>query len=172
MKIDIGCGDRKRPGYIGLDVANVPGVDVVYDLEKGLPYHDNSVDEIFCSHFLEHVKDPMKLINEVYRILKPGGIFEVVVPHFSNYNSYTFLHLTYYNVRNFDILDMSKCKLYHYGYNINFKILVKVIEFSMKMEYKPTFIEKLMMYKDGGVFEKWISQLFRATQIRVIMQKV
>ena len=56
VKLDLGCGKHKKEGFIGVDQAKVEGVDVVHDLKKTpWPWKANSVDEIHCSHFLEHL---------------------------------------------------------------------------------------------------------------------
>lgn len=53
-----------------------------YDIRKGLPFRDNSVPHIFSSHFLEHLtrKEAISLIEECYRVIRPGGIIRIVVP--------------------------------------------------------------------------------------------
>lgn len=57
IKIDLACGDNKREGFIGVDIFNGPSVDIVHDLNiYPYPFEDESVDEINCSHYLEHIK--------------------------------------------------------------------------------------------------------------------
>jgi len=52
------------------------------DIVKGLPEEDNSCDGIYCSHVLEHLsyEDFIRALNNTYVILKPGGIFRLVMP--------------------------------------------------------------------------------------------
>lgn len=91
--LELGCGPNKRPGCIGIDRLNLPGVDVVANIENGLPFlPDASVDEIYSESFFEHVPDLEKLMGEIVRILKPNGTNWLFVPHFSNpyyYSDYT-----------------------------------------------------------------------------------
>ena len=68
--VDLGCGARKRPGAIGLDIAPIPGVDVIADVMRGLPLRDGCVDEVQASHIVEHVDDLMSFMGEVWRICK------------------------------------------------------------------------------------------------------
>jgi predicted SAM-dependent methyltransferase len=93
VKIDLGCGGSKRPGYLGIDILPLEGVDYVVDLEKGLPFiPDNVVDEYYTSHFLEHVENLSLILGEMYRTLKSNGTIHIVVPHHSNpyyYSDYT-----------------------------------------------------------------------------------
>ncbi len=89
----LGCGEKKHSGAIGVDCRDLPQVDVVTDLEEGLPFlGDNSVDEIIAEHVLEHIDNFEGLMREIVRVLKPGGVCSVAVPHFANpygYSDYT-----------------------------------------------------------------------------------
>jgi len=84
--LELGCGDRKRlAGSVGIDILDYPGVDLVGDLCLVLGrIPDGVADSIYAYHVLEHVADLDALVKEVARVLKPGGAFDVVVPHFSN----------------------------------------------------------------------------------------
>lgn len=58
-------------------------VDVrIHDLRRSLPHRDETVDFVYTSHFLEHLRaDQAKaVLREVFRVLKPGGVLRVVVP--------------------------------------------------------------------------------------------
>ena len=90
VRVDLGCGYVKPPGYIGIDnlvgervqvkdESNAP--DIYMDLNREpLPFPDGSCLEVRSSHFLEHsVLD--HVIDESYRVLKPGGTFRFTVPY-------------------------------------------------------------------------------------------
>ena len=79
--VDLGCGARKRPGAIGLDLAPIPGVDVLADVMRGLPLRDGCVDEIHASHIVEHVDDLLSFMGEVWRICKPETLVWFRFPH-------------------------------------------------------------------------------------------
>ncbi len=81
VSIDLGCGWRKKPGAIGLDVAKIPGVDVIADVGKPLPLRDNSVDDLQASHIVEHVDDLMAFMGEIWRVCKPGASVYLRFPH-------------------------------------------------------------------------------------------
>jgi predicted SAM-dependent methyltransferase len=104
LKIDLGCGPQKKKGYIGIDKIALPGVDFVYDFEKGLQFlPDNCVDEIISSHLLEHIDNLEFLLTEIHRVLKPNGVKKIIVPHFSNpyyYSDYT--HKRFFGLYTFD----------------------------------------------------------------------
>lgn len=85
VKLDFACGSRVQEGFEGVDVAPIEGVKHVVDLFKyPLPWGDNSVDEIYCSHFVEHVPDLIGFMNECYRILKPKGTMQIIAPYYSS----------------------------------------------------------------------------------------
>lgn len=83
-KLHLGCGNNIKPGYENLDIndGNISNKEVVHcDLEEGkLPYPDNSCIEVEAIHLLEHIVNLGPLMNEVNRVLKPGGYFNVEVP--------------------------------------------------------------------------------------------
>jgi SAM-dependent methyltransferase len=83
VRLDIGCGRSKFAGTLGVDVAPVPGVDLAADLSAGLPFADDSVDEIFTSHTLEHMPDLIAAMEELWRVCKDGARLNIWVPHAS-----------------------------------------------------------------------------------------
>ncbi len=108
LKVELGCGDAKhqRPGYIHCDI-NDNGQDCVFDITKGLPFRDNSCNEIYASHTFEHIsrQDLVGLFNECWRCIRPGGILWVIVPawnsesrfiipHYTQFDEATFRHLS------------------------------------------------------------------------------
>ncbi len=91
--IELGCGQKSKQGRITVDKADLPNVDIVADMENGLPFlPDHCVDEIHCRSVLEHIENFEELIREIVRVLKKSGEAHVFVPHFSNpyyYSDYT-----------------------------------------------------------------------------------
>ncbi len=83
IAIDIGCGANKKPGAIGVDRAAVRGVDVVAAAER-LPFRESSVDAIYAAHVLEHVEPLVPVIEELWRVSKPGARIHVWAPHFTS----------------------------------------------------------------------------------------
>lgn len=85
MKLDLGCGNKKKDGFTGVDIVPLPQVDVVLDMEKfPWPFEDNSIDEIYCSHYIEHTSDLVRFMEEVWRITKPGAKVTVMAPHYGS----------------------------------------------------------------------------------------
>lgn len=87
MKLNIGSGFTRKDGFINVDLGpciddkGEQFTDVICNIEKeALPYEDNSVDEIACFEVLEHLDDLIFAMNEMWRVLKPGGILKGKVP--------------------------------------------------------------------------------------------
>ena len=69
---------KKYKSYISSDLYR-KDVDHQFDIEE-IPYPDNSFDLVFASHVLEYVKNDKKAINEIKRVLRPGGLAFLPVP--------------------------------------------------------------------------------------------
>ena len=83
-KLNLGCGEEKKAGYVNLDWQSLTEPDVRHDLNKfPYPFADNTFDLIEASHILEHLDKPFAVMKELHRILKPGGKLLIQVPHFS-----------------------------------------------------------------------------------------
>lgn len=100
VKINIGCGLSGIPGWHNID--NSPTIPLSripfarrflklpdwprdvrrYDVRKGLPYSDASVQYIYSSHTFEHFTwdESLVIARECFRVLVPGGILRIVVP--------------------------------------------------------------------------------------------
>ena len=86
MKLNLGSGGHKLPGYTNVDSQPMENPDVVCDLSaERWPFEDNSVASATASHVLEHIgPEPEKLfhfLRELYRVCKPNAVVKVVVPH-------------------------------------------------------------------------------------------
>lgn len=91
IKLDLGCGPHKREGFEGVDSIKFPGVDHVVDIRKTpWPWKDGSVSEAHASHFVEHLtaQERVTFVNELYRVLVPGGTCQIIVPHWNSCRAY------------------------------------------------------------------------------------
>ena len=83
IKLNLGCGYRHMEGFVNIDNREECKPDLCIDIiETGLPFDDDSVDYVFAQDFLEHIPSEyvVSLIEEIYRVLKPDGIFEHLTP--------------------------------------------------------------------------------------------
>lgn len=84
MKLNIGCGKDLKEGYVNLDVVNYGG-NQIHDLNKfPYPFEENTFDEIYASHILEHLDNFHNSVTELYRIAKPDALIFVFAPFFLN----------------------------------------------------------------------------------------
>lgn len=117
LKLDLGCGKNKQAGFLGIDRRKFDGVDGATDLTQrrwvfnrkefeGLEVMegaqnldrwqlpDSSVSEVHCSHFLEHLRhnqehpERVRFMNELYRVLIPGGKATIITPHWASNRAY------------------------------------------------------------------------------------
>ena len=81
--LEIGCGNKKTKGAIGLDLVKTPLTDVVHDLNKfPYPFKKNTFDEIYADNVLEHLEAPLdKILGELCRISKSRGVIKITVPN-------------------------------------------------------------------------------------------
>jgi len=85
--INLGSGIKRiRNDVINIDFYPFENVDIVADIVD-LPLTDNSIDAVINEFVLEHVKEPEKIIKEIYRVLKPGGILYLAVPFVASFHS-------------------------------------------------------------------------------------
>jgi len=119
LKIDLACGDRKKEGFCGIDIAKTSSIDYAMDLNK-YPWdiESNSAEEIYCSHYVEHIphdilnirtlvnesntfedfknkvnqvdrKDGfIQFMNELYRIMKVGGKVTIICPYYTSIRAF------------------------------------------------------------------------------------
>lgn len=90
-RLDFGCGPNKKPGFEGVDRIAFDGVDHVFDIGAAAwPFADGSVAEAHASHFIEHLTatERTHFVNELYRVLAPGGVCQIVVPHWASNRAY------------------------------------------------------------------------------------
>ena len=89
IELDIGCGGNKQPGFVGMDVQKLPGVDIVHDIEKyPWPLPDNCVQLAIASHVAEHIEPSrfgfINWMNEIWRVMEPDGRLMLSLPYGNN----------------------------------------------------------------------------------------
>jgi hypothetical protein len=82
LKIDLGCGPNKPESFVGVDRFPLPGVDLIGDMNDELPLDSDSVDLLYASHSLEHARDLMHTMREIYRVCKHGAQVCIVAPYY------------------------------------------------------------------------------------------
>jgi SAM-dependent methyltransferase len=87
--LEVGVGMRKFPGAIGVDIRGNSQADVFHDLNTfPYPFPNDRFDSLLCRHVLEHLEETDKVMEEFFRILKPGGEAIIEVPHYTHVEAY------------------------------------------------------------------------------------
>ncbi len=99
LKVDIGGGLFPRAGYTTIDQEDA---DIICNLEDGIPLKDNSVGVLNASHVIEHLKDPIKTMREIHRVLANGGWAFIEVPSTDGRGAWQDpTHVSYWNENSF-----------------------------------------------------------------------
>lgn len=97
MKLNLGSGGRTMPGWTSVDFHHQQA-DLKVDLFSfPWPWKDSSVDSVAMFHLLEHFENPVIAIKEVHRVLRPGGMFWVEVPHVQSVNAFILGHKSFFS---------------------------------------------------------------------------
>lgn len=140
----LGCGKTRIPGAIGVDRTPIDGyVDAIHDLDIiPYPFENNSAKEIHLYHVLEHLRDPIKKLTELHRILVPGGMLFIRVPHFSSMGAFSDMtHIRPFGYTSFDCLQ--KNDYHHFYSSVEFEVLNKEIKY-------------FGLYPNSGTYEQYI----------------
>jgi len=133
-KLDIGCGLNKKSDFTGIDIFDYSNIYINEFICGSVPevlknFADNSIEEIYTSHFIEHIPQDrvIETFNEIYRIIKVGGLFEIFVPPTTGRGAFCDPnHRSYWNDLSFRYYDKSWEGYWlseSYGIKCNFKQL-------------------------------------------------
>ncbi len=80
--LNVGCGPNQHRDFVNLDYIWKPGVDLCWDVEQTLPFHDDTLAGIYSEHCIEHLDEARVpgVFSEFRRVLRPGGHLRVIVP--------------------------------------------------------------------------------------------
>lgn len=120
LLIDLGAGHNPAPGLTGIDLRNS---DITADLSQGIPLPDNSVGLLRAQDILEHLKDPVHIMNEAYRVLVPGGWFFISVPSTDGRGAFQDPgHVSFWNENSFWYYTDSEFAKYASGIECRFQV--------------------------------------------------
>ena len=169
-KLNLGCGPDIRKGYVNMDLVKLQGVDVFWDLNKSpWPFKDDTFDEVYCSHVLEHVDDLIKVMKEIKRVSKHGAVVVIRVPHFSCGVSYRDpTHKSFFSYFTFDYFT-DKC---FYNDMPKFNVQEKKLNFTRLSFTFLNYIFNPLINVNPGMYERffcWILPCSEALfKLRVI----
>ncbi|MGE4232829.1 MAG: methyltransferase domain-containing protein [Bacteriovoracia bacterium] len=183
--LNIGCFDGGLERHFLKNVSSCVGIDVnkdalefaqknkpnnaefLYAKSENLPFEDNSFNKIFMLDVLEHVNDEKKSLKEVFRVLKPGGLFILSVPNdFLNFLDPD--NLTR-DVRNFVRKYIRKKELLshpdhrHYGEKDLRSLLSDFEIIRVHKSGTPVFLSLAILYNALGIPQRWLTPFRKIT---------
>jgi len=166
-KLCIGCGNKKIEGSIGVDVINLPGVDIVFDLNKAhWPFKENRFEEIYADHVLEHLNSTVNSMSEIWRVSKNGASIYINVPHFSSPNA--FVDPTHVSFFTLDTLSyFTKDNDLNFYSKARFEIITKRLSFGNAIS---NFLFNLPKVK--YFWEVHLSRVLPAKEIKFILKTI
>ena len=162
--LDLGCGKRKTLGAIGVDIGNDTDADVKHNLNLfPYPFSDNEFDFINCDNIMEHLDDVIRVMEELWRIIKAGGTVKIVVPYFRS--KWAFIdptHKHFFTMDSFSYFDPRHIhhRIYHYS-DVTFHI--EKIIFDENIKHRHSLFWKLfvkIINKKSHFYEMHLSALF------------
>lgn len=173
MKIlDIGCGESKTEGSLGMDIIKESSANIIADINKPLPFKDNTFDKIVMNHLLEHVDNVIKVMEELYRILRPKGGIIIRVPCFSNFQATS--HPQHKHCFHHDSLRCLTEEAKERYTNSTFKLERNDYIFKSKKLFIPSFILN-KVFNNKKLKHKYVSTilayLFPADEILYVLRK-
>jgi len=142
-KLNIGCGLRKKKEFWNIDVLEDVNPDQIVDITMGLPYNNNSFEEVVANYVLEQIRDSddfIYVMNEIHRVLKPNGVFRFKVPNAEFSEAFRDpMDCRYFTPETFDHFNVKHYRwfAFQYGFKPWYEISVnpiKVTRLSVKMK--------------------------------------
>ncbi len=147
MKLNIGCGLKKKEDYINIDISKKVGPDKVVDIEKGLPFDDNTFDVIYSSHCLEHIV-PGKIslvLKEIVRVAKDGAKLNLVLPPDNIWSMTDICHYRSFSYSSFNqLLGLDNS---YWFFDFKLKYLNKPSKLKMALVYLFSFFVKEIKFE-------------------------
>lgn len=174
-KLNLGCGTDIKAGWTNLDRCNLPGVDTIHDIEDTpLPFKDNTFDYVLCNDVLEHVNF-VKVLKDIHRILKKGGICEIRTPHFGYHRAYEDpTHINYFASKTFDFFVKDHPNNYYFDFAFE-KAIHKKIKFLVNIFFPYKFIvEKIVNINDATRLyyeQSFLRSIITPENIHIKLQK-
>ncbi|SVE07963.1 uncharacterized protein METZ01_LOCUS460817, partial [marine metagenome] len=128
--------------YFVVELTTLPGVSVVCDITQGLPFKNESVDELICVHVLEHIEDMKGIMKELHRVLKSGGLLRIWVPHC--FSAVAFGDSTHVRFFTFETLtQFSRGNQASYYYDFHFDFIGSQMQIFRRW-YKPNVFDQFL----------------------------
>ncbi len=172
--LDLGCGNKKRAGAVGIDFNSRTAADIVHNLnEFPYPLADASFDEIYLDNTLEHLDRPVRVMEELHRICAPGGRAIVIVPYFrSVWAAIDPTHQHTFSVDSFAYYDPDHIICQRYDYTLaRYKVERVVFNETLVMRW-PTRAVRWLANRWPWKYEYHLSHLFPLDDITFYLRRL
>lgn len=160
LTLNLGCGPDIIKGAINCDYRAFKGVDRVIDLNERLPFSNESADKIIIKHCLEHL-DYENFMTEAKRILKTGGLMEIVVTYWTNPHAAIGEHKT----PGFSWVAFEHFSDPNHPFYC-FEVLENTLFFGKKLGFFGWFFNR-----NPPIYDRFFSHIIPATELRVVLKK-
>src|SRR3989344_8190687 len=166
-KLNLGAGKDIKKDFINLDSLQLPGIDVVHNLDYfPYPFKDNTFSYIYCDNVLEHLKELIRVMEDLHRICKNDAEIEIIVPYFASFNAYKDpTHKTFFTFETFEYF--TDDHNYNFYTKSRFKIVYRKLMFSKRLK-----LLEIIMNKIPKFYESYISNVFPANGIKVKLRVI
>jgi SAM-dependent methyltransferase len=176
--LELGCGRTKRPHAIGIDRIPLPGVDIVHDLNQvPYPFADNTFDEVYAIHVIEHMDSILLVMEEIYRITRPNARVVIITPHHSDAISWQDpSHKWHLNSYSFSYFDPA----YHTNYYTTARFRIKTKHLEMASIWKSLGLQYLINLDNRypalrflrKLWEQHLCYVLRGKQMEFVLETV
>jgi ubiquinone/menaquinone biosynthesis C-methylase UbiE len=164
MKLNLGCGNKAKEGFVGVDAFDCEAVDIVADITEKLPFDDDSVEEIWMDNVIEHIPDLPGLFKELHRVCSAGAKMTMITPHFASIASWRdpthVHHLSFSSMNHFEKPDVA-----HYTGG-GFKVLERHLSFGGLMGN----IGRMIFSISPQAYESQWCFIFRPSTLRFVVE--
>ena len=184
MKIlDIGCGNSKikaespNDKVIGIDIAKLKGVNIVHDLEKTpLPFKNDEFDAVVSHHVLEHIRNFIPLMNDIWRITKKEGIVRIKTPFYSSWGQFNDpTHVRFFTPFTFSYFEGDNIyshEVKKIGKKINFKVEKVRINFGIGKSSIMNRVFNPILNINHRFYCRFFAWIFPAAEIEFVLRVV
>lgn len=167
--LHIGCGNDYKRGWLNIDNSPLVEPDMVVDLEKPLPFKDNSFAMVRAYHVLEHIHNFIPLMKELHRVCKPGARIDIRCPFYAGWGQWN----DPTHVRFFSLYTFNYFKPNNYSHELGIsKNGIPMFNYEVKLNYaigRMDFMNWLMnplinLWKDFYV--RFLAFIIPASEIR------
>jgi len=167
VRINLGCGNKRLAGFIGVDRAPCEAAGLLCDVARPLPFRDDAIDGFYLDNLIEHVADIPALMAELVRTGRHRAKITIITPHFTSLSSWKdpthIHHLSYFSFDHFE-----KLSVRHYvGSGV--KVVARHLSFGGGLL---GLIGRMIFTLSPEAYEKKYCFIFRASTLRFELEVV